>query len=93
MDTQQEIKKLIAEYVKKLEDKEGELTAFKKEIEAIISTSKEDLAKATTDLDLRFNNNEISEDEYLSLFRDQKQSILLATKGKLDALVKNLNTD
>ena len=82
-----EIKNLIEEYVKKIENKEEELTLFKKEIEKIISESKKELQQVTIDLDVKFNANDISEEEYLASFRQSKENILKSTKEKMDSLI------
>ncbi len=93
MDIDQEIKNLIDEYVKKIEDKEAELTLFKKEIEQILSDSKEELVRATANLDAKFNDNNITEEEYLAELREEKEVILKNTKERLDLLVQGLSTD
>jgi hypothetical protein len=87
MDIDQEIKNLIEEYVKKIEDKEEELTLFKKEIDSIISESKKELQQVTTDLEVKFNANEINEEEYLISFRKSKEDILKRAKEKMDVLI------
>lgn len=87
MEMDEEIKNLIEEYVKKIEDKEEELTFFKKEIDLIISESKKELQQATADLDAKFDVNKISEEEYLTLFRKSKEDILKKSKEKMDSLI------
>lgn len=86
----EEIKNLIEEYVKKIEDKEEELTSFKKEIDLIIFESKKELQKVTSELDVKFNSNNISEEEYLGLFRKNKEDILKSAKEKMNALIQSL---
>ena len=83
----EEIKNLIEEYVKKIEDKEEELTLFKNEIDSIILESKKELQKVTSELDVKFNSNNISEEEYLGLFRKNKEDILKSAKEKMNALI------
>ena len=86
----QEIKNLIEEYVKKIGDKEEDLISFKSKIDEILLLSKQKLKKVTSDLDLKFNSNSIREEEYLNLFRKEKDEILQRTKEELDVLIKNL---
>lgn len=86
----QEIKSLIVEYIKKIEDKEEILTLFKSDIEKIISDSKKELEEILKILDIKFNNHNMSEEEYLKLFRKAKEDILEKTKVKLDSLVNSL---
>jgi len=82
-----EIKNLIEEYIKKIEDKEEELTLFKKEIDKIIFESKKELQQVTVDLDAKFDANNISEEEYLVFFRKSKEDILKKTKEKMATLI------
>ena len=81
---------LIEEYVKKIGDKEEDLISFKSKIDEILLLSKQKLKKVTSDLDLKFNSNSIREEEYLNLFRKEKDEILQRTKEELDVLIKNL---
>lgn len=90
MEIDTELQNLIDEYVKKIEGKEEELTSFNQEIEKIISDSKKELVKTTKDLDIKFDANNISEEEYLSLFRKGKAEILEKTKEKLNSLLTKL---
>ena len=85
-----EIQNLIDEYIKQVEDKEGDLLAFQAKIDGIISDSKKELATTTADLDAKFDENKISEEEYLKMFREKKENILKETKEKLDSLVQSL---
>lgn len=90
MEIDKEIKNLIAEYIKKVEDKEEILTLFKNNIDKIISDSKKRLKQITSDLDIKFEANNISEEEYLNLFRKSKIEILNKTKEELNSLIQSL---
>jgi ribosomal protein S3 len=76
MEPEQEIKNLIEEYVKSIEGKEEELTSFKSSIDKILNESKKELQKVTSDLDAKFDSNNLSEEEYLTLFKQAKEDIL-----------------
>lgn len=93
MKIDQEIKDLISGYVKKIEGKENKLTSFKEEVEKIINSSMKETAEATALFDMKFDNNEISEGDYLSLLREKRESILKATKKRLDNLIENIQRD
>jgi glucose-6-phosphate-specific signal transduction histidine kinase len=91
MEPEQEIKNLIEEYVKSIEGKEEELTSFKSSIDKILNESKKELQKVTSDLDAKFDSNNLSEEEYLTLFKQAKEDILKNTKEQLDLLIQNLD--
>ena len=88
-----EIKKLIDEYVEQIESKEPELRAFKDKIDVVISGAEKEFSILNNDLEAKFQDNKISEQEYLALFRDKKAIIIKETKDKLDSLVASLPTD
>lgn len=81
MDT--ELQNLINEYVKQIENKEEDLVNLKRNIEDIISFEKGELEQTITELDKCFDKNEISEEEYLTKLRAEKENILNKTKEKL----------
>jgi len=87
---EEEIKKLIEDYVKQIEAKEPELTLFKKNIEDIKYNAHKKLSKVLADLDIKFNEYQIDEQEYLRLLTLEKNNILEKTQEDLDLLVKNL---
>ncbi len=87
-----ELQNLINEYVKQIESKEKDLTSFNQEIEKIIADAKKELKLMTTDLDVKFDASNFSEEEYLTLFRKDKAEILEKTKEKLNSLVKGLES-
>ena len=87
MEIDVELQNLIDEYVKQVEAKEDDLLGLKSNIDGIILTSKNEMGKVTTSLDKAFNANKISEEEYLTKFRAEKENILKRTKEKLDALL------
>jgi hypothetical protein len=86
----EEIKKLIEEFVKQIESKEADLVFFRSEIDKIIFRAKSNIKKVSTDLDEKFNAYIISEEEYLKLFREEKEKIIQRTKEKLDSLVQGI---
>jgi len=87
MEIDPELQKLIEEYVKQVESKEDDLVGLKRNIDGIISASKQELKNATTSLDKAFNDNKISEAEYLAKFRAEKEGILNKTKEKFNSLL------
>jgi hypothetical protein len=90
MEIDQDIQKIIDEYVEKIQDKENELVSFKDKVDGIISSSENELEIVTKNLDERFNKNSINEEEYIKEFRIEKENILNRTKDELNSLVKSL---
>jgi|APCry1669188970_1035186.scaffolds.fasta_scaffold114135_2 hypothetical protein len=86
----EEIKNLIDEYVKQIESKETDLVFLKREIDKIIFHAQGEMKKASTDLDQKFDTNSLTEEEYLKLFREEKEKVLQKTKEKLDSLVQGI---
>ncbi|MEI8174599.1 MAG: hypothetical protein WCG28_01465 [bacterium] len=87
MEIDTELQNLINEYVKQVENKEDDLVGLRRNINGIILVSKQELKNETSDLDKKFNLNEISEEEYLIKFRAVKEGILNKTKDKLNSLL------
>ena len=85
----EEIKNLIDEYVKQIEGKETDLVLLKRKIDEIIFHAQTGMKAALADLDARFDENKITEQEYLKLMREQKSTILQKIKEKLDLLVQS----
>ena len=82
-----ELQNIIDEYFKKVEDKQDDILGLKRNIDSIISLSKQELGKVTKTLDKDFDENKISEEEYLIKFREEKEIIVKNTIIKLDSLV------
>ncbi len=89
MEIDSELQNLIDEYVKQVESKEDDLLGLRRNIDGIISASKQELKSATAGLDKKFNAHEISEEEYLAQFRAEKENILKKAKEKFDSLLKS----
>jgi len=83
----EEIKKLIDDYVKQIEAKEADLTLLKNKIDEIVYNARTEMNSVSENLDLKFESNEISEEEYLNLLRKEKATILQKTEEKLNSLV------
>jgi len=83
----EEFKKLIDDYVKQIEDKETDLTLLKNKIDEIVHGARTEMGSVSGNLDLKFESNEISEEEYLNLLRKEKATILQKTEEKLSSLV------
>lgn len=90
MEIEQEIQNLIEEYIKKVEEKESDLISFKEKIGEIISGSEKEFTDTVSDLDNKFELNDIGEEEYLTLIREKKEMIFNNVKEKLDSLVSSL---
>jgi len=90
MKIDSELQNLIDEYVKQVESKEGDLIGLKNNIDEIISLAQTELKKLMTGLDVKFDANEISEEEYLAKLRAEKENILKRTKEKLGSLLTKL---
>lgn len=89
----QEIKNLIDEYVKQIESKESDLLLLKRKIDEIIFHAQKEMKDIVSDLDAKFNANDITEEEYLKLMREQKAVILQKTKEKLDSFVQSIKSE
>lgn len=87
MEIDAELQNLINEYVKQIESKEEDLVGLKRNIDGITSVAKQELKQAISELDKKFDANEISEEEYLVKLRAEKEKILNQTKEKLDAFL------
>jgi len=87
MEIDTELQNLIDEYVKQVESKEDDLVGLKRNIDGIISVSKQEIKNAMSDLDKKFDANEISEEDYLVKLRTEKENIFKKTKEKLDSLL------
>ena len=87
MEIDPELQNLIDEYVKQVENKEDDLVGLKRNIDGIISVSKQEISSTIADLDKKFDANEISEEEYLAKLRAGKEGIITKTKEKLDSLL------
>ena len=92
MEIDAELKNLIDEYIKEIENKEGDLVSFKKMVDGVISDSKKSLDQTQENLEKRFEANEITEEEYLSLFRESKKSVLEEAKIKFSTLLSDLSS-
>lgn len=90
MEIDKEIQKIIDDYVQKVIDNEESLFKLKNDIDQIINNSEEELMKMEDSIDQKFNKNLINEEEYLRVFRENKEIILQKTKEKLEDLVKSL---
>lgn len=86
----EEIKNLIEEYIKRIESKEADLVLLKREIDKIIFHAQSEMRKTSTDLDQKFDRSSLTEEEYLKLFREEKEKILLRTKERLDSLIQGI---
>ena len=92
MEIDAELKNLIDEYIKEIENKEGDLVSFKKMVDGVISDSKKSLDQTKENLEKRFEAKEITEEEYLSLFRESKKSVLEEAKIKFSTLLSDLSS-
>ena len=86
----EEIKNLINEYVKQIESKEADFVLLKREIDEIIFHAQNEMEIVLTDLDSKFDENKITEEEYLKLMGEQKSTILQNTKKRLDDVVTSI---
>ena len=86
----EEFKKLIDDYVKQIEDKETDLTLLKNKIDEIVYGARTEMSSVSEKLDLKFDSNEINEEEYLNLLRKEKATILQKTEEKLNSLVHDI---
>lgn len=85
-----EIKDIIEEYVGQIENKEADIVSLKKEIDIIIDGAKKDMASLLAELDKKFDEGGITEQEYMDMARKEKELILEKAKGRLDLLVHEI---
>jgi len=85
-----EIKKLIEDYVRQIESKEADFVFLQKEIDAIIFNTEQKVKTVQAALDVKFDMNDIHEEEYLKLFREAKERILQETNTELSALTQEI---
>ena len=90
MIIEEEIQKIINDFVEKLEEREGVLTAFNIKVQEIISKSKQKFNLETNELDKTISETKISEQEYRQKFLEIKERIIKETKQELDLLIQNL---
>lgn len=91
MEIDQDIQKIIDDYIIQIQDKEEEVLEFKKKIDKVISNSQKEFEIIIKNLDEKFDAGKLNEEEYLLEFRSGKDNIIKNTKEKLDYLIKNLN--
>lgn len=82
----QELQELIIEYVKKIEAKESDINLIKIKVNNILDDAKKETEILITNLDIKFNENKISEGEYLIQLREEKDKILNIVKNKLSQI-------
>lgn len=90
MEIDKEIQKIIDDYVEKIAENEEALLKLKSDIDQIIHNSENELIELENNLDQKFNTNVLSEEEYLNLFKKNKENILSKTKQKMDELLSSL---
>ena len=86
----EEIKNLIDVYTKQIEERGDNLLLFRSKIDVILINSSNEFEQLQVGLDKKFEDENLSEEKYLTLFREGKENILKQTKEKLDTLVANL---
>lgn len=82
----QELQELIIEYVKKIEAKESDINLIKIKVNNILDDAKKETEILITNLDIKFNENKISEEEYLIQLQQEKDKILNIVKNKLSQI-------
>ncbi len=82
-----EIQKIVDEFERQLKGKEADVAALKRNTDAIVSAGESEIELLTRGLDLKFDAEEINEEEYLAAFHKEKENILKNTTEKMDALV------
>lgn len=86
----EEIKNLIEEYVKQIENKEADIVLLKREIDKIVFHGQKEMKDVLANLDTKFDENNITEEQYLEMLRAEKEKILQKTKERLDLLVQGI---
>lgn len=86
----EEIKKLLKDYIEQINDKEESLTSFKKAVDEITFDARKEMDEVLKNLESRFEANEISEEEYLDFMRKEKAAILQKTEQKLNSLARSI---
>lgn len=85
-----EITKLVNEYVAQIETKEEDLVFLKLEIDKILLQSKKEMEDILAELEVKFESGEIAEAEYLSLLRAKKEEKLYQAKDRLDQIARDM---
>lgn len=88
----EEIKKLVNDYVKEIEANEAICLSFKQDIDRVIQGAQNKMKTAIQNLDKAFEENGITEEEYLSMLREEKTKILQNAKQHLDSLLENIDS-
>ncbi len=81
---------LVEDYVRQIEKKETDIVFLRKEIDKAILSAQKEMRDVIAGLDARLDEKKITEKEYLEQVRAEKVTILERIKGKLDALVANI---
>lgn len=84
----EELKKLIDDYVKEIEKREDDIRSLKNGIHHIISKAKKEMEDAAADLEEKFQSNTITEGEYLESIKKEKVRITSEVKSKLENFVQ-----
>lgn len=88
MDT--DLQKLVDDFIKEINTYEGELASFKNNVDGILSETKNKANRLVAALDKKFDEESMSEEDYLRLLKEKKKEILDETKTNLDLLLKGL---
>lgn len=86
----EEIKNLIEEYVRQIENNEADISSLKTGIDEIVYSAKKEMGSALAGLDEKFDAGSITEEEYMDMARKEKAVILEKTKEKLDTAVHGI---
>jgi|APSaa5957512535_1039671.scaffolds.fasta_scaffold189036_2 hypothetical protein len=92
MEIDKDIQKLIDTFVDGIEIKKEELDSFKSSVDALLLNSQNRSDEVIKILDKRFDNNEITEGEYLKDYKEAKKQVVLDLKDELDKITSNLTS-
>jgi len=91
MTIDKDIQELVDNFIEEVNSYEGELTSFKGGVDEVIVAAKEKVQRLAKVLDEKFEeDNSMTEEDYLKLFREKKEVILKEVKDSLSALIKDL---
>lgn len=89
---EQELKQVIDEYIRAIEANESQLVHVKAKIDVYVARAEQELQGYISALDVKFDANEVTEEEFLAQVRSRKAEILADTKTKLNDLVATLQS-
>ena len=87
MEIDSELQKIIDDYVEQIQEKEEDVLRLTEGIERVTAGTQKRLAEVEAKLDEQFEKEEITEEEYLLRFREEKEKVIQEAKDEFNALI------